>query len=71
MWTVKAGIIPGEERLEYTKVWEYTAIEYDKDRDDEPYDHVFNRKRAEAMDYYLQVSQPTVTSWAELKFMWY
>jgi hypothetical protein len=72
-WTVRAGLTPGSPLLAFTKRWEYTSV--DKAKDDqirEPHEHaIFSKLRAEALDYYLQMSQPHISNWAELVFIWY
>ena len=71
-WTVRAGVIPGEPSPEFTKSWKYTSE--DKAKDDaikRPQEHaIFSKMRAEALDYYLQVSMPQLHNWAEIVFLW-
>jgi hypothetical protein len=72
-WQVKAGIIPGEARPEFSKVWQYLSSDHAEDqKHTDPGAHAkFSKIRAEAMDYYLQVSMPTLNNWAEIVFIWY
>lgn len=71
-WAVSAGVIPDVPVQSYYKRWEYTDV--DKEADDrikEPWEvAIFAKKRAEAMDYYLQISLPNLVNWAKLEFMW-
>jgi hypothetical protein len=76
VWTVRAGVISGEEMEKYTKRWHYTSEERAKDdAGANPYDlayhSTFAKLRAEAVDYYIQVSLPNALNWAELTFIWY
>ena len=73
-WRVRAGVIPGEPLDEFTKEWFYTNEDREKDQavNKLPNSHaIFSKLRAEAMDYYLQVSMPHLNNWAELTFIWY
>jgi hypothetical protein len=73
-WTVRAGVIPGEPMAEYTKQFRYTSAQREEDQIilNRPQDHAhFSRIRAEAVDYYLQVSMPNLINWAEIVFHWY
>lgn len=73
-WEVRAGIIPGQPIPEFTKRWHYTSKQHHEDEtiNNKPTDHaVFSKMRAEALDYYLQVSMPNLNNWAELTFVWY
>lgn len=71
---MRAGIIPLEPKVEYTKRWEYTSQQHQQDqahRSDMTYQATFSKLRAEAIDYYVQVSLPHMNNWAELFFVWY
>jgi hypothetical protein len=72
-WTVQAGLIPGKPIDAFSKRWEYTSEDHAKDDFlRAPSDHaLFSKLRAEAMDYYLQVSQPSLNNWATITFIWY
>ena len=72
IWIVTAGIIPDERRNEFTKRWEYTSADYENDsKIKEPWEvAVYSKLRAEAMDYFLQVSDHRVSNWAKLEFVW-
>ena len=72
-WVVTAGVIPGERRKEFTKRWDYTSL------DDEADSHIkdlwevprFRKLRAEAMDYFEQISNPRINNWAKIEFIWF
>lgn len=72
-WTVQAGIIPQEPIEKFTRRWEYTSEHNERDTQiADPAVHAeFSKLRAEAMDYYLQVSQPNLNNWATITFLWY
>lgn len=72
-WEVHAGVIPGQRRAEYSKYWEYLSSDAEEDRQiEDPSVHAkFSKLRAEAMDYYLQVSLPALNNWATITFVWY
>jgi hypothetical protein len=73
-WEVRAGLIPGTPRPEFTKRWVYTsaACEEDSSRGgDLAYHATFAKLRAEAMDYFAQMSMPQLNNWAELTFIWF
>jgi hypothetical protein len=75
-WTVQAGIIPCEPLPQFTKRWEYTSQEHQDDQHpgvkaDPAYHTEFARMRAEAIDYYVQVSLPHLNNWAQITFVWY
>lgn len=72
-WQVRAGLIPKEPLPEFTKKWMYTSADYEQDsRIQKPSEVAkFSKLRAEAMDYYLQISDPRLNNWAELVFIWY
>lgn len=74
-WTVRAGVIPGQALENFTRVWRYTSQHDEKDRAANPnrdpaYHSIFAKLRAEAMDYYLQVSLPQLNNWAAIEFIW-
>lgn len=73
-WIVQGGIIPGESLPNFTKTWSYTSAdaEIDRTQNTKPEDQaIFSKRRAEAMDYYLQISVPHILNWATVSFMWY
>ena len=73
-WEVRAGIIPGEVIPEFTRRFVYTSEDAEKDRNterDPAFHATFSKVRAEAMDYFLQVSLPQVNNWATITFIWY
>lgn len=75
VWEVKAGLTPGQELALYTKQWLYTTEDDAADRAANPngdpaYHSILAKKRAEALDYYLQVSLPQLNNWARLDFIW-
>ena len=71
-WTVRAGLVPYEPLPQFTKQWEYTGEQYERDQAiKEPNVHAeFSRLRALAMDYSLQVSEPRLNNWAAIDFVW-
>lgn len=71
-WTVQAGIVPKEPMAKYTKSWQYTSDLHDRDAQisDPAIQAEFSKMRAQAMDYFLQVSQPNLTNWATITFLW-
>jgi hypothetical protein len=76
-WEVTAGVIPGQSISEYTKRWNYTSDEGEADNKTMQanptlaFHATFSKKRAEAMDYYMQLSNPNVVNWVRLEFFWY
>ena len=72
-WEVRAGVIPGEPLPQFTRRFEYTS--HDRDADEKGSSPAFHAKfsqlRAQAMDYYLQVSLPHLNNWATITFIWY
>jgi len=74
-WTVHAGVIPGQSLPLFTRTWQYTSMEDDLDRHDNPdgnpaFHSRLSKMRAEVMDYYLQVSLPQLNNWATIEFIW-
>jgi hypothetical protein len=72
-WEVNAGVVPGIGIAKFTKRYEYTSDDHEKDSlIKEPQDvSIFAKLRAEAMDYYLQISLPQINNWATIRFTWY
>jgi hypothetical protein len=75
-WTVNAGVLPGIGLSTFHKRWEFTSQDDEQDQQnnslgDPAYHSLFAKMRAEAMDYYLQVSLPHLNNWATLEFVWY
>jgi hypothetical protein len=73
-WEVRAGVIPGQAMPEYTKRWLYTSKMREEDEahgSEISYHATFSKMRAEAVDYYIQISMPNLNNWAELTFIWY
>ena len=78
-WTVTAGIVPGEALPALTKRFEYTSVDYEADalmREGSSMERLafhanFSKLRAEAMYYWLQMSNPLEMNWAILTFIWY
>jgi len=75
-WIVRAGVIPGQPLAEFTRVWDYTSEDNDADDKANPdgrnpaYHSRLAKMRAEALDYYLQVSLPRLNNWAAIEFLW-
>lgn len=75
-WEVYAGIIPGQPMPEFTRRYVYTSKdnEFDQQSNTEhspAYHSVLCKIRAEAIDYYLQVSNPQILNRATITFIWY
>jgi hypothetical protein len=76
-WEVRAGIIPGTPMEQFSKRFFYTSADKDADEKANPegkdlaYHSILAKRRAEAMDYFLQVSLPQLNNWAEITFIWY
>jgi hypothetical protein len=75
-WSIEAGIIPGEAMKEFSRNYCYTSAMDEEDRKNNPvgdpaYHSLLCKMRAEAMDYYLQVSNPQILNWARITFLWY
>jgi hypothetical protein len=75
-WEVRGGLIPDSPMPEYTKQFLYTSadMEYDQTTNaalSPAYHSKLAKVRAEAIDYYLQVSNPSMLNWAEITFIWY
>lgn len=73
-WEVRAGVIPSQPIPEFTQQWFYLASdrEIDNQTSSKPWAHArFSKIRAEAMDYFTQVSMPHLNNWAEITFIWY
>lgn len=75
MWTVSAGVIPGKALPEFERSYSYTSEDDAADKaansDKNPaYHSIFAKRRAEAIDYYLQVSLPQLNNWATIEFIW-
>ncbi len=74
-WTIRAGVIPGKPMKEFSRQYFYTGEMNEQDRANNPngdphYHSLLCKMRAEAMDYYLQVSNPQILNWAEIVFIW-
>lgn len=76
-WEVRAGVLPGIPIPEFTKQFIYTSDDNEADNAANPggkdpsYHSKLAKVRAEAMDYYLQVSLPNLNNWATITFLWY
>lgn len=73
-WEVRAGLIPGQPLPEWTKRFVYTSAQVEEDGQhakDVTYQTIFNKRQFEAMSYHLQMSNPQISNWAELTFIWY
>lgn len=79
VWEVRAGFVPGLPLSELTKRWVYTSEDFAKDEASNTlprldligYHAVFSKMRAEAMDYCMQMQNPSWCNWAELTYIWY
>jgi hypothetical protein len=74
-WEVQAGLIPKQPRPEYSKRFVYTSQDHEADqRDNASLSPAFHSRlaklRAEALDYYMQVSMPQLNNWAQIVFVW-
>ena len=68
---VQAGVIPGTVMPEYTKRWDYTSDDFEKDREtpqDQP--TIFSRRLQEAHDYAMGLSNPAYVNWVRVDWMW-
>jgi hypothetical protein len=73
-WEVRAGLIPGQPRPEFTRRFHYTSedrAEDEKHGSEMSYHADFAKMRAVALDYFMQVSMPALNNWAEITFLWY
>jgi hypothetical protein len=74
-WEVTAGVLPGVADTKLTKRYEYTSADYEADTaphsGELSFHSKFARVRAEALDYYIQVSMPNLNNWANVRFTWY
>ena len=73
-WEIVAGVVPGTPVQDWTKRWHYTSAQREEDEKhgSEPnYHSTFAKMRAEALDYYSQISMPHYSNWAQLTFIWY
>jgi hypothetical protein len=71
---VRAGVLPGKPDPTLSKVYPYSTAQLRADeehRKDIRYHSDFAKLRAEAMDYFVQVSMPAISNWSELEFIWY
>ena len=75
-WTIRAGVIPGQSMPEFFRQYFYTSEMDQQDTANNPrgsnpgYHSLLAKMRAEAMDYYVQVSMPQMNNWAEIVFLW-
>ena len=76
-WRVQAGVVPGKPMPEYTREYWYTSEHNEQDTKENPdgkdpaYHSLLAKMRAEALDYYLQVSMPQLNNWATIEFVWF
>lgn len=76
-WEVKAGLVPMQPMEHFTKRFLFTSEDDEFDRKANPnganvaYHSKLAKLRAEAMDYFLQVSLPQLNNWATITFIWY
>lgn len=86
VFTVKAGIVPGQAMPQYTKQWAYTSEDYEADGKlppmpeghsidmngplDQPHMSKFTRMHIEAMRYYSQMVHPYMLNWVTIEWMW-
>lgn len=75
-WSIEAGIVPGQALKQFCRDYYYSSAMQEEDRQNNPnadpsYHSLFCKMRAEAMDYYLQVSNPQILNWARITFIWY
>lgn len=71
VWMVTAEIIPGQPIDEHTRVWEYTAKDYDADTavKKEPEETIFHYMKTQANRYAVELQTPSMNV-VKLKFMW-
>jgi hypothetical protein len=66
-FTVTAGLIPGEPIPEHTRLWSYTSLDHELDRNDA---ERFLRMREQATAYANLLMNPAFVNWVRLDFLW-
>lgn len=69
-WTVFAEIIPGNPMPEYTRIWEYTSEDLQKDEAMEKGVTLFEMRKLEATAYAMALQDPSQVNIVRFQFMW-
>ena len=70
-WVVTAGVLMGEPEDKYTRVWEYTSEDDEKDRASEwPTITRFSTQMEAANLYARTIMVPQAINWVKLEFIW-
>lgn len=71
IWTVEAGVIPGEIIDRYSKTWEYTAFDWSSDQDKGPEELTrFAEIVQETTSYVAGLTNPAYVNWVQTQFLW-
>ena len=71
LFTVTAGIIPGQVMPEHTRRWTYTSADYEQDAALPAGElSIFELRIQEAHDYAIQLSNPRHLNWVRVDWMW-
>lgn len=66
-WGVVAGLIPGEQMPEYTRVWNYTSTDYEADGNQRG--EIYRRCAAEAHGYASDLERGGL-NFATVQYLW-
>ena len=66
-WVVKAGVIPGIEIKEHTKVWQMTSQECEAENKSQ----LFTKYLMEANEYAMDLQTPQYLNWVTLEWIWF
>jgi hypothetical protein len=67
-WTVTAGIIPDQPIDEHSRSWSYDSADYEKDGE---VPIIFQQIKEEVYEYMMEITDPCILNWVDVKFVWY
>jgi hypothetical protein len=67
-WIVEGGVIPLQKVPEYTKAWNYTSEDIEKDRANDY--AIFIEMRDAAYEYAKSITNPTMLNWVSVNWIW-
>ena len=67
-WIVTGGVMPQAEST-YTKAWNYTSKDLEKDRDNGDY-AIFIEMRDKAYEYAKSLNSPSMLNWVTVNWVW-
>ena len=74
-FTVTAGVIPGTAMPSYTKQWDYTSLDFERDvealkQDPERQTSDFIEKMDAAHAYARSITDPRAVNWVKVEWIW-